>query len=367
MAKFRKSQKAKTGRFYLGMLIYAVVFLVIAAIGLGVFWKFIEAYELSRAKNTLDQYIAQLTVEDMAASAQDSIAQVDAKIQSEEDCVDVIRNAVTEKLSYAKKSKESSETRQVYAIRSAKQPIGQIAITAGEADMFGFTRWTVTEESYDFSYLMQEPVSITVPEHFQVSMNGNVLDDSYITQKDIPYEALESFQGQFPMAAMVTYTAENVMGELALKVLDENGGEVEITEQTDMNAFIPRCSEEEKAQLDALMEPFLTRYIAFTGSANKSIERNYRNLIAYMVPDGALAQRLRTAFEGLTFAQSSSDKITQITIHDYYRLSDERFICDVTYQLETVGRKGKVESTNNMKIVFLKMEEDLKVEAMTSY
>ena len=367
MAKFRKSQNNKSGRFALGMLIYAIIFLVIAAVGLGVFWKFIEAYELSRPKNTLDNYIAELTVEDMAACAQDSIAQVDEKIQSPEDCVDVIRSAVAEKISYAKKSKESTETRQVYAIRSAKQPIGQIAITAAETDMFGFTRWSVTEESYDFSYLMQQPVSITVPEHFQVSMNGNVLDESYITEKDIPYESLEDFHGQFPMTGLVTYTAENVMGDLALTVLNEDGNEVEITTDTDLNAFIPRCSEAEKAQLDALMEPFLTSYIAFTGSANKSIERNYRNMIAYMVPDGTLAQRLRTAFEGLTFAQSSSDKITQITIHDYYRLSDERFLCDITYHLETVGRKGKVESTNNMKIVFLKMEEDLKVEAMTTY
>ena len=52
----------KKSRFVLGMVIYALVFLLIAGAGLTVFWKYIDAYERSRPKNTMDQYLAELTV-----------------------------------------------------------------------------------------------------------------------------------------------------------------------------------------------------------------------------------------------------------------------------------------------------------------
>ena len=58
-----KNKKIFSGKFTAGILIYAGVFALVAAIGLGIFWKFIEAYEISRPKNTLKAYIAQLTVD----------------------------------------------------------------------------------------------------------------------------------------------------------------------------------------------------------------------------------------------------------------------------------------------------------------
>ena len=45
----------------LGMVIYAVIFLATAAVGLRVFWDFIGAFEASRPENVIDEYIGQLT------------------------------------------------------------------------------------------------------------------------------------------------------------------------------------------------------------------------------------------------------------------------------------------------------------------
>ena len=61
MAKQPKKKGFK--RFFLGLLIFAVVFSCLAVWGLTGFWSFIEAYELSRPKNTIAPYVQQLTKE----------------------------------------------------------------------------------------------------------------------------------------------------------------------------------------------------------------------------------------------------------------------------------------------------------------
>ena len=48
-------------------------------------------------------------------------------------------------------------------------------------------------------------------------------------------------------------------------------------------------------------------------------------------------------------------------------MGGERFYCDLTYIVETVGREGAVETTNNLKLIILETENGLKIEAMTRY
>ena len=58
-----KTQHKKTAisRFAKGMLIYAAVFLLVAAAGLAVLWDFVEAYESSRPKTAIEAYMQNLT------------------------------------------------------------------------------------------------------------------------------------------------------------------------------------------------------------------------------------------------------------------------------------------------------------------
>lgn len=366
MPKYTK-KKARSGRFVKGMILYAVIFLVITAAGLAVFWDFIDSYEQSRPQNTVNAYLEGLTAEDMCDGDQELLAQLDANVQTEEQAKQVIRDAVAGELSYAKKSAECTDDRQVYVVRCGSQVIGQIAITAGEPDVYGFRVWSVAEERFDFSWLMSEPVSITVPEDFLVSVNGNVLDESHITQMDIPYGALEEFYGDYMLPTMVTYTADSFLGEAVLAVTDADGNAVEITEETDRNTFLPDCSEAEKTSLHTLVNTFVERYIAFTGSANGAVQSNYNRLAEVLVPDGDLAARLKKAFDGLTYAQSNGDTLLELTMNRYAKLGQGQYLCDFTYIVQTYGRKGAVETTSNMKVIIVETANGLKVEAISSY
>ena len=354
-------------RFVKGMILYAVIFLLITAGGLAVFWNFIDAYEQSRPVNTVKAYVAQLTDADFCNGSGELLAQLDSNIQSEEEACQVILNSLEQDLSYAKKSGESSEARQTYVLRCGRQAVGQFVITAGEPDFFGFRVWEVTEESFDFSHLMAQAVTVTVPADYSVSINGRQLDSSYITDTEIPYGTLEDFYDDYALPSMVSYSADGFLGELALEVTDQDGNPVEITDETDLNMLLPGCTQEEAAELESFTGEFLKYYMIFTGSYNRNASLNYTNLKQYLVPDSELAQRLYTAIDGLNYAQSYGDTLQEITINQVSCVGENLYFCDVTYIVETIGKKGAVDTTNNLKLMIVNTDSGLKVESMTRY
>lgn len=358
----------KKHSFGRGMLIYAVVYLIVAAVGLAVFWNFIDAYEHSRPKNTIDAYVAALTPADMCCKSLEADVQADLNLQSAEERSAIITASVSERVTYARKGSESTDARQVYVLRSGKQIIGEVVITAQEPDIYGFTEWEVSEDSFDFSYLMGQPLSVTVPENFTVSVNGHVLDESYITENGVAYPALEEFYEDYELPTMVTYTADAYLGQLEMTVADETGQPVAITQETDRNAFLDNCTEEEKEQVESFMGDFLESYVIFTGSSNQAASANYQRLRKnFLIPDSELAQRLYTALDGLAYAQSYGDKLETVEIHRVSRIDDTHYFCDATYCVSTYGRAGKVQTTNNMKVMLLVTDSGLRVEAMTRY
>ena len=362
-----KNTKIFSRKFIIGLLIYVVLFLVVAAVGLGVFWKFIASYEASRPKNTLKAYVEQLTVEQMCEGSDELYASVDQNIQSREQFDQVIRDAVTESVSYAKKSSESTENRQVYVLRTGKTPVGRFVIEAGEADVFGFRIWEVAESSFDFSYLMTEGISVTVPEDYKVSLNGHLLSESYITKTGIEYTSLGGFYDDYDLPAMVTYSASNFLGEGLVEVADNEGNVVEITDQTDMNDLLPKVSQQEADAIAAFTEEFVQLWVKFSGSQKNNAVYNYYQVKNVLSSDGALSERLRTAIDGLAFGQTNGASIQDVIINRIVPLAEGTYMCDMTYLVRTVGKKGPVDTSSNMKIIIVTENEAYKVKSMERY
>ena len=221
--------------------------------------------------------------------------------------------------------------------------------------------------SFDLSYLITGTVSTTAPSHYPVYVNGNLLTEEYVTESSIEFAELEEFYGDYELPTMSIYVAGPCLGEINLTVTDPNGNEVVIDEQTDMNVFINNCTEEEVKALDTFTEAYIRSYVKFTSSVDGSNYENYANLTTYMVPNGKLAERMFDAIDGLYYAQSYADKIVSITINHRVNIGDGRYMCDVTYVVDTTGRAGVVQTTNNVKIIIVETNDGLKAEAMTSY
>lgn len=363
----RRNRKIFSGKFIAGMVIYAVVFLTIAGVGLGFFWKYIEAYEHSRPKNTVNAYIEQLTPEQMCAASDDLYAAVDQRLQDRAQFDQVIKDALSGELSYAKKSSESTEVRQVYALRSGRTAIGTFAIEAGAQDKYGFRRWQVTDSEFDFSYLMGEGVTVTVPSTYQVTVNGVLLDESYQVKTGIPYSALEQFYGEYTLPTMVTYAAQNYLGDAVMEVMDESGNPVTITSDMDMNVFLPQCTSEQTQAVTEFTEKFVDLWVKFSGSTNASKGGNYHRLKKILSSDGALAERLYSALDGLTFGQSNGAKILEMPVNRIVPIGDGLYMCDVTYVVRTMGRQGAVDTTSNMKLIIATEDGELRLKAMERY
>lgn len=350
------------------MIIYAVIFLILVGVGLNYFWKFIEAYEASRPLNTIDDYMAKLTEEHICDTQADLIAQIDHNIQSEEACRQLIRDAIAGGITYAKKPSESTDTQTVYVLRTGSRVIGSVTMTTTEIDEYNFARWTISEETFDFSFLMgTKTYRVTVPEEFPVYVNGTQLDERYTIETGIEYDVLGKFYDDYDLPTMVTYEVPPVMGEFETLVTDTQGNPIVIDENTDYDAFLSNCSAQEASELKNFCDAFIGSYVAFTGGANGMENTNYSNLMQYVVAGSDLANRMKMALDGLSYAQSRGDEIASITLNHQIAIGNDRYLCDITYLVDTTGREGVVQTTNNVQIIVVRTDSGLLVEALTSY
>lgn len=369
--KFSKG-KNSTLRFIIGMMIYAVIFLVAVGFGMAMFWNYMEAYEASRPSVAIDAYMEQLTPEHIVDSSSDLIDLVDHSIQSEEECRLVLLEAVSGDLTYARKASECTDTKQVYMIRIGRQVIGSFIIEAAEPDKYNFTPWKFVSESFDLSFLLTfENFKVTVPEGYPVTVNGITLDDSYVTDEvSEKFEVLKDYYKDYdlPMFVLKTYETGPFLGEVTLEVVDLEGNPFEYDPETfDPNVLINNCSANEESKLDTFMKEFLKRYVVFTGCANDAREANYARVIELVVKGSNLAKRMYDAIDGLQFAQSKGDEIASIVINHRVKLEEGCYLVDVTYLVNTTGREGVVQTTNNARIIVVEENGKFLVESLIIY
>ena len=368
MAKTKRRKRSSGANFALGMLVYALFFLVIGAVGLRFLWSYMEEYEKSRPNNTMDEYIQSFDEEHIKRVAADFVATLDHRVQTEEESYSYITQALTDgKLSYAKKSAESSQDKTVYIISLNGNKLGRVVLTKLSDPVFGFSPWGVAEEEMDFSWLLSQK-EITVPDTWQVSCGGNVLDASYLTGEKTPYSVLEEFYGgEYEMPYMVTYRADNFVGDLSFTLTDASGAAVTLGEEDDEAVFTDNCTGEEKQELKTLTDNFVTTYVCFMSGANGFVSSNYSAVMQYVVPDSDLASRLTETIGGQVYASSRGDEIVSITINRCMALPDSNYFVDVTYVLDTTGQKGVVQTTSNLKLIASQTDGGLKVGAIASY
>ena len=363
-----KNKKFAMSSFAKGMLIYAVVFLLVVAIGLAFFWDFMIVYEETRPKTAVNTYMQNLSEEHICDSSQNLIGQIDKNIQSEEQTRTYIMDAIDD-ISCAKKSRESTLSRQVYVLRSGNSVIGQFSIVQGEKSKYGLTPWHFEEENFDITTLnlTGSGCELTVPYDHKVTVNGYQLDETYIVNEKILYEPLESFYDEYDLPYKVSYAVAPVFGELDVVITDPEGKEVTFDEDTDWTVYYHNCTEDEEAALDAFISKYVESYVYFTGSRRNSRYTYYKRLMKHVVVDSEFAARLYDAIEGLEFGQTVGSKIVALTPHHRVCLGEGKYLYDLTYEVDTIGHKGTVRTTTNARIVVVQTENGLKTESMSVY
>lgn len=368
MSKKVLTKKQKTARFWLGLAIFAEVFLIATVFGLAEFWKFIEAYEASRPKNAIEAYMDRATPEYLAALDPATVAQADHNLQSEEACLAIIEDSIGQ-VSYAKNMKLTTDTEMVYMILSSGKNIGKVTMTVVDTDAYGFTYWDVTKEEFDYSDLVGGTVSVTVPSEFTVFADGVKLDESYVTEEGIQYESAKEYYEQYDLPTMCTYTAGPILGTPVLTVEDAEGNPVTIDENTDLEQYLKNCSQEELDAVKEFTDDFVEAYMNFTSvtGGQGSMRRNLNDLKSHMVPDSKLAQRMEEAVVGLVWVTDRRADVNRVDIHRTLRLEEGRYVCDLTYVVDTRDFSGKKQSSTSVTLIIVETDDGLKAESMTTH
>ena len=108
-----KPKKRRKWGFPIFMILYALVILGAAYWGLGKFWDYMEAYEASRIKNTIEAYMEEITPQYVCDRSGDLIDSIDHHLQSEDECKQVILDFLSGGISYARTSPECTDDRTV--------------------------------------------------------------------------------------------------------------------------------------------------------------------------------------------------------------------------------------------------------------
>jgi len=361
-------KKRRKFNFWIFMLIYGAALLVIAAVGLGIFWDYIDAYEASRTKGTIENYVAELTPQYICDRSAALIASIDHNIQSEEACKQVILDFLTGDITYARKFSECTDTRMVYVLRRGSNIIGKVELVPQGETRHGFTPWVIDKDSFDLSFLVGSKATITVDYSMQVYANDVLLDESYVTETGLQYEAVKDFYEELELPYKMTYTAGPVLGETVLRAVDTNGQTVTISAESDLDPYLNNCTDAVHQELDTYIRDFINRYTRYLTSRLDNRQENYRNLTPLLVRGSDLYNRVSRAYDGFEYGQSKSDTITDFVTHYLIHLGDNKYLCDVTYEVDSLGRDGKLHhSVNNARVFLVRTDNGLKAERLISY
>ena len=125
-------------RFGLGLLIYALAFLLLLGIGFIFFWNFMDAYEQSRPQHPLNAYMEQLTADYILDKSDAAAAQIDSRLQSKEQSLSYLESAIADDLKCIKKIKACTDSKLVYSIFCGPKIIGTIDLERQGEARFGF-------------------------------------------------------------------------------------------------------------------------------------------------------------------------------------------------------------------------------------
>ena len=365
--KFAK-EKSFSRKLLMTVGIYAGIFLILAIIGLIIFWNYMAAYEKSQPQTVIGSYIHNLDDDHILSNCSGLIESINPDIQSEEECLDIISDAIRDGVTYARKLSECTEEKMVYILKSGDKDIGRVVLSVSGEGSFGFKNWQVTEESYNFSFLLSEAVTVEVPEHYKVYANGKLLSSRSIVLTDKPIDVLKDFYDDYDsLPYIVTYEVGPCLGDFEITITDAEDNPVTQEQAQDTAFILDNCSDAEKDTLDNLVRNYINSYVRFTTNAGGKIDANYQDILFYVVPKSSLAQRLEDALGGLKWVNNQQAEILSTNTHYRTRLAGGLYLYDISYEVK-VSHNGKTTTTTeNVRFLLSQTVDGLKVERMLNY
>ena len=334
----------KPSGFGRGMLIYALLFLLIAAAILSWFYIKMAAYERSRPNYVIEKYISSVDDEKVRSLAADIVDGVSSDIQSENDCYALLKDMLTSS-KYVKNINECTDYSLSYYLKYGDTLIENIVLTLGKEDKFGYTPWAIESEELMANNLCHEKTMVLSPD-CSIEINGKTLDKSHITDNNTPLDLLRDFYNRYEdLPHFVTWNTGKYISDLPVIIKDAKGNAIQESDIRQED-FENNCTSTEFEEVQAIMDKYIEKYVAFTSGTHNNPYSNYYDCSQYVVENSDLQKRLKSAIGGLGFASSLGDHIDSIVINRCMNIGNDRYAADVTYTVTTTGSNGNV-TTND--------------------
>ena len=329
-----------------------------------------EQYELSRPSKAVDSYLETLNRDRWNDGVARAIQRMPHEAQTDEEIKAFVQDKLTAGVTAVRKSGLTETGSQSYSLRCNNREIGSMTIVEdqsyqGKVNLeqqpwllvkkllpgileWGLKPWVVASDEFDFTNLYNS-VEITVPSSYSVYINGRPLGEEYIVERDIHYDVYEPYYNDLPiLPTKVTYRFDNAIGAVQPQIRDEDGNEVQIDPTRGDIQFIKPVDEETQARLMNLMQPFTEKYLIFRSGATDSMTA-LNNLKPYIIPGSDIDKRAQNALDGLSWAHTSSFKMSDYKFNGILPLANGVYVCNVTATTDTYTY-GKGEVTDILEL-----------------
>ena len=320
MAKTRKRGASAVGTA-LYVVILVLWILVLAAGGLYILsqvWKYASVYDETQAEPVIEAYVSHLRETVWDDSIADTVKAMPHQMQTDEEVGELVKDMLlNDELSYTAKPGGTRTDSITYNLLCGENVFGEVTLVEdtsrnlvedvnlpeqvvgvlakiGVAIQPELYSWKVGSESFDFSGLYSS-VTVTVPENYRVTLNGNTLGEEYIIERNIHYDVLESYYYMYEdLPCKVTYRFDNIMGHLEPVVYDDNGNVFVIDETKDDSQFLQTVDAPTLARIEDFIDVFSDKFLQM--SAN-TLDPNmaFNELLPYLKQGSEFEKRMRQA------------------------------------------------------------------------
>ena len=208
----RKSSKRRFGYYRVLLLVYVVLLAAICA-GTVVFWKYIEAYEISRHEHVIQSLRENIDYDfwvrcmETALSSQLSVFEADRPLPSSRHLARIYDARFT----FRQKADETTIQAPVYIVRAGANDIGVVRLVPGGSAGFGLNMWDVGSIEFLETFVsnLAKSVSITASQNAVVKINGIQVPQEHLVECEYEYGA--------------TYLVHGIFGDVSIEVFEHDG------------------------------------------------------------------------------------------------------------------------------------------------
>ncbi len=327
--------------FWLYFAIYALV-LVIAAMCFLIYTEnSLTKYEASQAERVVVRYAQSIKHDALSGKLSEglSVPALYKQFHLEDQFLaDYCRQFSKDtKMSVQRKPGSYDTAQPIYNIYADEIQVGEMQLNAVDSRtifaILNITDWEIHSFEPLVARYPANNISVTVLSSHQVSVNGEVLDASYVKESDFEAAEFTSFKEflQNPIK-LTAYQVPAALAQFGVNVTTADGGTVPCTPDEDGNIFVdymdcgtqvPKDLSEQAVLIAKTWDDFLTNDTTFSAVRK------------YLIPNSALEEQAEI-YNGRDIGYISGHKkenntYSEIVVNDYARYTEDCFSCHIQF------------------------------------